>query len=93
MVMDGAGWHKAEKLTVPTNMRLVFLPPYSQELNPVEHIWESIRENWFGTEAFESMAGVEDQWVKALFALETDPAMVRGLTALPSFVSITMTAT
>ncbi len=93
MVMDGAGWHKAEKLTVPTNMHLVFLPPYSPELNPVEHIWESIRENWFGNEAFESMDGVEDQLVKALFALENDPAMVRGLTAFPSIVSINMNAT
>ncbi|NSW87668.1 MAG: transposase [Syntrophobacteraceae bacterium] len=92
MVMDGAGWHKAEKLAVPTNMHLVFLPPYSPELNPVEHIWESIRENWLGNEAFESMDRVEDQCVKALFALENDPAMVQNLTALPSIVSINMNA-
>ena len=29
MVMDQAGWHVAGELTVPPNMRLMFLPPYS----------------------------------------------------------------
>jgi transposase len=28
-------------------MRLIFLPPYSPELNPVEHLWDEIREKWF----------------------------------------------
>src|SRR5512138_1848187 len=44
MVMDGAGWHKAKALAIPSNMALYFLPPYSPKLNPVEHIWDSIRE-------------------------------------------------
>jgi len=47
MTMDGAGRHKAKALSVPENIALIFLPPYSQQLNPVEHIWESIRENGF----------------------------------------------
>ncbi len=34
MVMDQAGWHIAGDLAVPQNMRLIFLPPYSPELNP-----------------------------------------------------------
>lgn len=36
MVMDQAGWHIAAELDVPANMRLMFLPPYSPELNPAE---------------------------------------------------------
>lgn len=38
MVMDQAGWHLAGELVVPENMRLLFLPPYSPELNPAEHL-------------------------------------------------------
>jgi transposase len=53
--MDGAGWHKAYALKVPDNMALIFLPPYSAELNPVEHIWASIRENGFRNEVFNSI--------------------------------------
>jgi len=38
MVRDGAGWHRAKDLRIPENMRLLPLPPYSPELNPVEHL-------------------------------------------------------
>ncbi len=44
MVLDGTSWHRSETLIVPENMRLVTLPPYSPQLNPVEHLWEEIRE-------------------------------------------------
>ena len=93
MVMDGAGWHKANELRVPENMHLVFLPPYSPELNPVEHIWENIREGWFANQAFKSMNGVENQLVKALASLENDPATIASWSGFPWIVSINMNAT
>jgi DDE superfamily endonuclease len=37
MQVDQAGWHRAKDLRVPANMRLIFQPPYSPEVNPVEH--------------------------------------------------------
>ena len=40
MVLDGASWHSSGDLTVPKNIRLLPLPPYSPELTPVENIWE-----------------------------------------------------
>ncbi len=39
LVLDGAGWHKSKDLLIPDNMTLVFLPPYSPELNPIERLW------------------------------------------------------
>ena len=36
MVLDQAGWHDSRALSVPANITLVALPPYSPELNPVE---------------------------------------------------------
>ncbi|MGL3709408.1 transposase [Leptospirillum ferriphilum] len=47
MVLDGAGWHRNQELKVPDNIRLLSLPPYSPELNPVEHLWDELRENFF----------------------------------------------
>jgi hypothetical protein len=40
MVLDGAGWHRAKRLRVPLNLRLVPLPSWSPQLNPAEHVWD-----------------------------------------------------
>jgi transposase len=80
MILDGAGWHRANNLTVPENMRLEALPPYSPQLNPVEHIWDEIREKWFTNEVFNSLVAVEDRLVEALVALENDREFVASTT-------------
>ena len=49
MVMDGAGWHKNRAMKLAENMRILFLPPYSPELNPQEHVWDELRESSFIT--------------------------------------------
>ena len=43
LVMDGAGWHKSKQLEIPNNIEIVYLPPYSPELNPVERLWAYIK--------------------------------------------------
>lgn len=93
MLMDGAGWHKAKALTVPENMALLFLPPYNPELNPVEHIWDDIRENWFSNEVFNSIQAVEDQLERALATLERESATVASMTGFPWLTRITLNAT
>ena len=44
MVLDGAGWHRGQGLKLPANLRLLSLPPYAPELNPVEHVWDELRD-------------------------------------------------
>ena len=39
MVLDNGAFHKAKKLEIPDNIKLVFLPPYSPEMNPAEKMW------------------------------------------------------
>jgi hypothetical protein len=39
IVLDNGAFHKAKKLKIPENIKLLFLPPYSPELNPAEKIW------------------------------------------------------
>ena len=53
------GWHLAGELVVPANMRLLFLPPYSPELNPAEHLWEALREDCFANHVFADLDAVE----------------------------------
>ena len=47
MMCDGAGWHDERALTVPDNVTLALLPPYSPELNPVERVWLYRRERFY----------------------------------------------
>jgi transposase len=39
LVLDQAGWHASAELQAPEGLTLVFLPPYSPELQPAEHLW------------------------------------------------------
>lgn len=92
MVMDQAGWHIASQLQVPSNMRLVLLPPYSPELNPAEHLWEALREDWFANTVFNDLDAVEDALNDGLCALESDPERVRRMTGFEWITSISMNA-
>lgn len=92
MVMDKAGWHRAKDLKVPENMRIIFLPPYSPELNPVEHLWEEIREKWFPNKVFKTLDGVESVLVEALATLERSPEEVENITGFHWINSLILNA-
>jgi hypothetical protein len=54
LLVDQAGWHMTPKLNVPKNITIVPLPSRSPELNPVENIWQFIRDNWLSNRIFSS---------------------------------------
>ena len=54
LILDQAGWHSTPKLAIPDNITLLFLPPKSPELNPVENIWQFMRDNWLSNRVFKS---------------------------------------
>ncbi len=80
MVVDGAPSHRAEHLRVPKNMVLVKLPPYSPELNPVEHLWDELREKKFANRVFETLGAVIAQTARGLKKMEEHPDRLRSLT-------------
>ncbi|BBJ23996.1 hypothetical protein W01_19230 [Candidatus Nitrotoga sp. AM1P] len=55
MVLDGTGWHASRLLKLPQSMKLLPLPPYAPELNPVEHVWDELREKHFHNRVFDSL--------------------------------------
>lgn len=93
MFMDQAGWHKAKRLVVPDNIKLLNLPPYSPELNPAEHLWEEMREKWFPNLVFRSVMAVEDVLMEALSALEGDPKRVAEITGFEWIINAIKIAT
>ena len=83
MLVDGAGWHISKKVKVPENIRLIKQPSHSPELNPVEHIWEEIREKHFHNKAMHSLDDVEANLCRGLVKLMHDPDRVRSMTGFP----------
>jgi len=81
LVLDGAGNHNSGELVIPANVTLAFLPPYSPELNPQEHIWDEIREKIFKNYAAKSMDEVCDKIVEAALDIEQNPKMVKSITS------------
>jgi hypothetical protein len=77
----------------PGQYAVIPLPPYSPQLNPVEHLLEDIREKWFPNLVFDSLRAVEDRLVEALATLENDPQRVTQVAGFDWIVSIPMKAT
>ena len=80
IVRDGAGWHRARRLQIPKNMRLLWLPPWSPQLNPAEHLWDEVRENNFANSWFQTMDQLEAQLIAGLAVLEANAQQVASLT-------------
>ena len=87
-LVDQAGWHRSNNLKIPKNIRLINQPSHSPELNPVEHVWDEIREKQFHNKAFASMDDVEKALCDGLNNLRENPHYVRSLTNFP-YLNIT----
>lgn len=61
LACDGARWHKSNALKIPSNIEIVFIPPYTPEMNPIEQIWEELREKYFRNELFHTLNQVIDR--------------------------------
>ncbi|MDD5463261.1 MAG: transposase [Methylococcales bacterium] len=83
MVLDGAGWHQSRALSLPTHLYLLPLPPYSPELNPVEHLWDELREKAFHNRVLNSIEALEEHLEVNLRTLESDHNRVHSIVAWP----------
>jgi transposase len=88
MVMDGAGWHSSKSLVAPSNIRLLALPPYAPELNPVEHLWDDLREKCFHNNVFSCLDALEDDLMMGLLAMENTPEVIKSITYWPWIIDV-----
>jgi putative transposase len=85
MQVDQAGWHRAKELHIPENIRLIFQPAYSPEVNPVEHLWEELREKYLHNRIFPSLEDLIDVLCQALSDLTEDTERLRSMMFFPHF--------
>jgi len=60
LLVDQAGWHLSPRLFIPANITIMPLPPKCPELNPVENIWQYMRDNWLSNRVFKSYDDIVD---------------------------------
>jgi len=79
LLMDRAGWHTTGKLNVPKNITIILLPSRSPELNPVENIWQYIRQNWLSSRIFETYDAIIDAGCEAWNKLIAQPETITSI--------------
>lgn len=79
LLMDRAGWHTTDKLKVPKNLTLIFLPSRSPELNPVENIWQYLRSNWLSNSVFDDYDAIIDAACNAWTRLMAQPQTITSI--------------
>jgi transposase len=60
LILDQAGWHLSDKLVVPPNITLLALPPKCPELNPIENVWQYMRQNWLSNRILDTHRDIAD---------------------------------
>jgi putative transposase len=61
LACDKAAWHTSKNLSIPTNIVVVHIPPYTPEMNPIEQIWKELRARGFKNEIFATLDKVHDR--------------------------------
>src|ERR1700677_447731 len=79
LILDRAGWHTTGKLDVPDNITPIFLPSRAPELNPVENVWQYLRQNWLSNTVFENYDAIVDAACKAWRNLIAQPETITSL--------------
>jgi hypothetical protein len=79
LLVDQAGWHLSTRLVVPANITIIALPPKCPELNPVENVWQFMRDNWLSNRIFKSYDDLVDHCCDAWNKLVDQPWRIMSL--------------
>jgi transposase len=79
LVLDRAGWHTSPQVEVPEHVHLLFLPPYSPELNPAEHLWR-LTDTALANRHFATLEDLEAAQAQRCVALHARRDLVRSTT-------------
>ena len=79
VLLDQAGSHQSKRLVIPDNITLVPLPAKAPELNPVENVWQFLRDNWLSNRIFTSYTDILDHCCAAWNRLTDQPWRIMSL--------------
>lgn len=80
IVLDGAGWHQpGQRPQIPPNISLLYLPPYSPQLNPAENVWQFLRQNYLAHRVLDTYDDIVQACCRAWNALASAPDRIRSI--------------
>ena len=80
LILDGAGWHQTGgRLRLPDNISLLPLPPYSPQLNPVENVWQFLRQNQLSNRVFDTYHAIVEACCSAWNSLIAEPGRITSI--------------
>jgi transposase len=79
LLLDRAGWHTTGHLTIPKNMTLIFLPSRAPELNPVENVWQHLRQTWLSNRVFDTYEAIIEAACEAWNRLMDQPQAITSI--------------
>src|SRR4051812_49834592 len=79
LVLDQAGWHTTDKLRLPQSLSLLPLPPKSPELNPVENVWQFLRQTKLSNRVFDGYEAIVTADCEAWNSLIPAPARIPSI--------------
>jgi transposase len=79
LLLDRAGCHTTGKLDVPDNITPIFLPSRAPELNPVENVWQYLRQNSISNTGFDNYDAIVDAACDAWRKLIAQPEWITSI--------------
>lgn len=79
VIMDGASYHRTKKLDYPENLSAIILPARSPELNPVENIWQFLRDNYLSITVFEDYDAIVEACCRAWNCLVNETGRIASI--------------
>ena len=79
LLVDQAGWHLSHRLVVPPNITIMPLPAKCPELNPVENVWQFMRDNWLSNRVFKSYDAILEHCCEAWNKLTDQPWRIMSI--------------
>lgn len=89
LLLDNGAFHKAQALRMPTNVTLLFFPPYTPELNPIERLWRDLKD-WLSRFHPQTLDDLSSLLSQRLTSYST--AMLRSLTGFAYLLTATLQA-
>jgi|SRR3989339_542658 len=82
LILDNASFHVAQEtpnFPVPKNVRLLYLPTYSPDLNPIERLWKYFKDEFINNRFFENIYHLRNTVNDALYNLLDNQDTVKSI--------------